>query len=160
MRNTPSLAAIVADPDLLKGYNLADLADLIDFADATKKEAEAAAKLLRGFVLDRNAVAIKAAYDAKGSDTGTVHVFAGGFDLEVNTPKKVEWDQDKLAAACAKIAAAGDNPGEYVKIERKVEEKAFTAWPSLLKRQFADARTLTPGTPTLKIAAASEQAAA
>jgi hypothetical protein len=160
MRNAPALASIVADPDMLKSMDLPYLADLLAFADATKKEADDAGKLIKAAVLARLKDPIKAAYDAKGSDTGTVHVVVHGLDFEVNTPKKVEWDQAKLAEVSAKIAAGGDDPSEYIKVERKVEEKAYTSWPSFLRKQFEPARTLKPGNPALTVSEAVEAVAA
>lgn len=160
MRNAPALASIVADPDMLKTMDVPYLADLYKFADDTRKEAEAAGKLIKGLILTHLKDALVEEYAAKGSDTGTVHVIAWGLDFEVNTPKKVEWNQTMLADQYKVIAAAGDDPTEYVKTEYKIDEKAFTAWPAFIKRQFAAARTLTPGNPALVVKEAADEALA
>jgi hypothetical protein len=64
-------------------------------------------------------------------------------------PKRVEWDQAKLAAMVERIRAAGEDPAEYVEIIFKVPERAYSAWPEAIRHGFEPARTVKTG--TLKI---------
>ena len=61
-------------------------------------------------------------------------------------PKKVSWDQDRLAAMAERIRAAGDDPSEYVEISFKVPERAYAAWPEAIRQGFEPARTVKTGT--------------
>jgi hypothetical protein len=80
-----------------------------------------------------------------------VRVSDGGYDIVIDTPKKVEWSQDQLAAARSKIIDSGDDADEYVKVALSVDERAFTAWPSHIRAVFEPARTVKPGTRTVKL---------
>jgi hypothetical protein len=66
-------------------------------------------------------------------------------------PKRVEWDQDRLAAVVDRIRAAGDDPAEYVEVTYKVPERAYTAWPEHIRTAFTAARTVRTGKPTFKL---------
>jgi hypothetical protein len=48
-------------------------------------------------------------------------------------PKRVDWDQDRLAAMVERIRAAGDDPAEYVDIAFKVPERKYAAWPEAIR---------------------------
>jgi len=81
----------------------------------------------------------------KGKTYGVIRVEHDGVAIKQDVPKKVDWDQEKLAALYAAIADAGDDPAEYIKTEYKVEEKKFAAWPAGIKKKFEPARTEKPG---------------
>lgn len=158
-RNLPTLRSIALDADVLHALELDTLEALLTEAEAENKIISAAKRAIISAIDNRYAAQIAAAYNAKGADFGTVHVEADGFDIEVNTPKKAEWDQAKLAEIHAEIAAAGDDPTEFMKVEYAVEEKKYAAWPSYLQTKFEPARTLKPGTRTLKLARLDQKAA-
>ncbi|CAA7615772.1 hypothetical protein [Magnetospirillum sp. UT-4] len=82
---------------------------------------------------------------AAGKDTGTVRFEDGGVTVVADLPKRVQWDQARLAAIVAEIRAAGDDPAEYVTTEFKVSERAYGAWPSSIRSAFEPARTVTAG---------------
>jgi hypothetical protein len=86
---------------------------------------------------------------ACGKDTGTVRLVDGDFTVVADLPKRVEWDQAKLAAMVERIRAAGEDPAEYVEITFKVPERAYVAWPEAIRQGFEPARTVKTG--TLKI---------
>lgn len=151
IKNTPDVDDVLLNPELLKGLPLSALDELTSEAKAIATKGAAAAKLFTGELERRYSAHIAGAYQAAGKDTGTVHVFDGDFDIEVNRPKKVEWDQAALAAIQAKIAAGGDNPAEYIKAELTVEEKKYAAWPESIRKVFEPARTLKPGSMTIKL---------
>jgi uncharacterized protein YdaL len=158
-RNLPTLRSIAVDGAVLKDLPLDALDALLSEAEAENKIISAAKRAITSHIDARFAPEIAEAYDIKGADFGTVHVTIGEFDIEVNTPKKAEWDQKKLASIVDEIRTAGDDPTEFVKVEYAVEEKKYAAWPSYLQTKFEPARTLKPGTRTLKLARAKQEAA-
>jgi tetrahydromethanopterin S-methyltransferase subunit G len=111
------------------------LADKIDQA-LDRKYAEAAQVLRR----------------AQGKDTGIVHFDDGSVRITADLPKKVEWDQLRLADIMRRIAAAGEDPAEYVEISYRVSETKFNAWPESIRSVFAPARTLKTGKCSFRLA--------
>ena len=93
---------------------------------------------------------------AAGKDTGVVHFDDGHVQVTADLPKKVEWDQKKLADLVCRMTANGDNPAEYVEISYRVSETKFNAWPETLKSAFAPARTLKTGKPGFRLALLQE----
>jgi ATPase subunit of ABC transporter with duplicated ATPase domains len=84
-------------------------------------------------------------------DAGTVRFADSDVTVIADLPKKVEWDQAKLAAIAERIRAAGDNPAEYVEATYKVAERAYTAWPEHIRSAFTAARTVRTGKATYKL---------
>ena len=82
---------------------------------------------------------------ACGKDTGTVRLVEGDYTVIADLPKRVDWDQDKLAAMVERIRAAGENPADYVDIAYKVPERNYTAWPDPIRQGFEPARTVKAG---------------
>ncbi len=93
---------------------------------------------------------------AAGKDTGVVHFDDGRVHITADLPKKIEWDQTRLADITQRIAANGDNPAEYVEISYRVSETKFNAWPESLKSSFSAARTLKTGKPGFRLALQGE----
>jgi hypothetical protein len=93
---------------------------------------------------------------AAGKDTGVVHFDDGHVQVTADLPKKVEWDQKKLADLVRRMTANGDNPAEYVEISYRVSETKFNAWPETLKSAFEPARTLKTGKPGFRLALLQE----
>lgn len=93
---------------------------------------------------------------AAGKDTGVVHFDDGHVRITADLPKKVEWDQTRLADITRRIAANGDDPSEYVEISYRISETKFNAWPESLKSAFSPARTLKPGKPGFRLALLAE----
>lgn len=88
---------------------------------------------------------------ACGKDTGTVRLTDGDFIVVTDLPKRVDWDQDRLAAMVERIRAAGDDPAQYVDIAFKVPERKYAAWPDAIRAGFEPARTVRPGTLKIEI---------
>ena len=86
-----------------------------------------------------------------GKDTGTVRFTDGDVTIVAELPKRVDWDQARLAAMVERIRAAGDDPAEYVEVTYKVPERAYTAWPAHIRDAFSPARTVRAGKPTFKL---------
>lgn len=87
------------------------------------------------------------------NDTGTHHRHDGGFRVTINVPKRVEWDQAKLASAIDHLRGAGEDIAEYVDTKLTVQERKYQAWPSALRDLFAPARTVKTGKPTFAFVA-------
>ena len=92
-----------------------------------------------------------------GKDTGTVRFDDGDFTVVADLPKRVEWDQAKLAAMVARIGAAGDDPAQYVDVAYKVPERKYAAWPEAIRQGFEPARTVRTG--SLKVTIEPQEAA-
>ena len=93
---------------------------------------------------------------AQGKDTGVVHFDDGDVRVTADLPKKVEWDQKKLSELIARIAAAGDNPAEFIETSYRVSETKYQAWQESLRSQFTPARTVKVGKATYRLALLSE----
>jgi hypothetical protein len=97
---------------------------------------------------------------ADGKDSGRVRLADGTFVIVADVPKRIDWDQDKLAAIVARIRQSGDDPAEYVRTTFEVGERAYSAWPSAIRRLFEPARTVRLGKPRYAIEARRETEAA
>jgi len=97
---------------------------------------------------------------AEGKDSGRVRLADGLFVVVADVAKRVDWDQDKLAAVIACIHQAGDDPAEYVRTTYEVSERSYTAWPQHIRRLFEPARTVKLGKPRYVIEARRETEAA
>lgn len=121
---------------------LAMLADDIADREAATKKQKAALT---------NVVMHKFAGDLAGHALGTKRIKADGVDVVVNLPKKVEWDQDKLASVAQVIEYQwGSRPADYMKFKRDVSEAAYANWPPEVRDLFEPARTVKVGSPTVK----------
>ncbi len=97
---------------------------------------------------------------AEGKDSGRVRFGDGAFVIVGDVAKRVDWDQDKLAAIIARIRHSGDDPAEYVRTTFGVSERAYGAWPSAIRRLFEPARTVKLAKPRYAIEARREPEAA
>ena len=97
---------------------------------------------------------------ADGKDSGRIRLGEGDFVIIADLPKRVEWDQDQLAAIVARIRRSGDDPAEYVRTTYEVAERAYTAWPSAIRRLFEPARTVKVGKSRYSIEAGQQTEAA
>lgn len=88
--------------------------------------------------------------NAKDEAFGVANVIDGGFKLSATYPKKVTWDQTKLADLYEQIKKGNEDPLDYMKVEYDVPETKYKAWPEVIKSEFVDARTVERGNPTLK----------
>ena len=86
-----------------------------------------------------------------GKDFGTVHIDDGGIRITVDVPKRVSWDQTKLAAIAQRIATAGEKVEDFIDVDYAVSESRFNNWPPSLREQFASARTVKPGKQSFKL---------
>lgn len=128
-QNTPSIDQLINLP-------AGEIAQLpVELLAALQREIDAAAKQMKA-VTARFSTALEVRYAARaaearracGKDTGTVRIVDGDFTVVADLPKRVEWDQAKLAAMVERIRAAGEDPAEYVEISFKVPERAYRAF--------------------------------
>ncbi|MGO1073396.1 hypothetical protein [Lysobacter sp. CA199] len=89
-----------------------------------------------------------------GKDAGTVHLTDGAIRISVEMPKKIEWDQARLARIVERIRAAGEDPAEFVEVTYRISETKYTAWPATMRSTFDLARTLSTGKPTYRLSVA------
>jgi len=131
------------------------LAILQSEIDARLKQDKAIKARFDGALILRYAARATEERQAACKDTGTVRLEDGDFTVVVDLPKRITWDQSKLAAMADRIRAAGDDPSEYVDVIFKVPERKYTAWPEAIRKGFEPARTVKPG--TLKIEIVSQE---
>ena len=121
-----------------------------ELAHATKQLRMASARFNTALEV-RYAARAAEARRACGKDTGTVRLADGDYTVVADLPKRVDWDQEKLAAMVARIRAAGDDPAEYVDLSFKVPERKYAAWPEAIRQGFEPARTVRPDTLKVEI---------
>ena len=126
-----------------------DAADLLASARALVEHIDRALEL-------KYADRAQAARLAAGKDTGVVHFDDGPVRVTADLPKRVSWDQKRLAEIVRRIEASGDDPTEYVEISYRVPESRFNAWPESIRQAFAPARTLKTGKPGFRLALMQE----
>jgi hypothetical protein len=130
---------------------LEDVAELKASAKAADDQIYSAMKL-------RFADAAAEARKAKGVDTGTVRLSDGDYVVIADLPKKTSWDQAGLRQVEAQLQAMGEPIEDYISIKRDVSERAFTSWPTSLRKLFEPHRTLDVGKPTFKLERKKEAA--
>jgi hypothetical protein len=89
-----------------------------------------------------------------GKDTGTVRFEQDGVVVVADLPKKVDWDQRLIASVVDRIRASGEDPAQYVDITIKVPERKYAAWPNNIRAEFAPARTVKTGKPSISLSLA------
>ena len=150
MRRMP-VHEVIALPAVHLALLQADAREALDAAKRMQDWLEAAIALR----FEQRAIAARA---AAGKDTGTVRFQDGGVEVAVDLPKKVEWDQARLAALSEQIRAGGEDPSQYVEISFKVPERSYVAWPERIRHVFEPARTVRRGRQTFKLTPKAEEA--
>jgi hypothetical protein len=87
-----------------------------------------------------------------GRDFGVMHLSDGDLRVTFELPKRVSWDQKRLAEIAERIVAAGERVQDYMEADLSVSESRFNNWPPALKEQFAAARTVKPGKAVFRLA--------
>jgi hypothetical protein len=144
--NTPGI-------DDLINLHAGDLADLpVELLAGLQGELDHAARQLKAAITRFNAAlelryATRAAEARRacGKDTGTVRLVDGAFTVVADLPRRVEWDQEKLAQIAANIAASGEDPAEFIDTTLKVSERKYAALPEAWRKGFEPARTVKTG---------------
>lgn len=136
-------------PQQLQQFDLT-LTDLLAWIKQARAKLDAA-------LVARYGEAAQAALLASGRDFGVTHVADGDLRITYESPKKVTWDQPKLAAIASRIAANGEKVEDYLTVEFSVSESRWNGWPPVLKGQFAAARTVKSGKPSFRLALIAEE---
>lgn len=121
------------------------LAALQGELDHAAKQLKSASAKFSAALEVRYATRAAEARRACGKDTGTVRLADGDYTVVADLPKRVDWDQEKLAAMVERIRTANDNPAQYVDITIKVPERKYSAWPDAIREGFEPARTVRTG---------------
>jgi hypothetical protein len=150
--NRPSLDALrhlpVGEVIALPAEHLALLqSDAREALDAAKRTLD----WIEGAIALRYEQRAVGARAAAAKDTGIVRFEDGNVEVAVELPKRVEWDQRRLAALVEQIRAGGEDPGEYVELTFKVSERAYAAWPERIRGAFEPARTVRTGKPSYRL---------
>ncbi len=123
----------------------------LEKANKAKSKAEKEIKAAFAGITELYKAKTAALLKEKDEPFGTVNITDGDFTLKFTIPKNIKWDQDKLGAKYAEIARSNENPLDYIKVEYDVSETKFKAWPEVIKSEFLDARTVTPGKTKIEI---------
>lgn len=86
-----------------------------------------------------------------GKDTGTIRFEDGGVTVIAELPKRIDWDQEKLAQIAESIASAGEDPSEFIETTLKVSERKYAALPESWRKGFDPARTVRTGKPKFRL---------
>jgi hypothetical protein len=134
---------------LIASLPAAELARLQQEADATLRNAKSIAASLEGALDFRYGPRAKQARAAQDKDTGTVRFEDNGFTVVADLPKRVKWDQRRLEELVELIRSGwGEDPADYVKMKLEVSERAYEAWPPMLRELFSPSRTVETGKPS------------
>lgn len=138
------------DLDRLSIGEIADMpaALLLALQDEAAAESARVKRLKDRFeaaLAQRYGAATEAERSAQSKTSGTVRIEDAGVVVIADLPKKVTWDQDRLATMATRIREAGDDPTQYLEIAYRVPERRFGAWPDAMREGFAAARSETTG---------------
>lgn len=86
-----------------------------------------------------------------GKDTGTIRFEDDGVTVIGELPKRIDWDQALLAQISESIAAAGEDPSEFIETTLKVSERKYAALPESWRKGFEPARTVRTGKPKFRL---------
>lgn len=130
---------------------------ITDFVAAERNVDEASAYLkqlrakLDAAKLQRYGEQARSALRDSGRDFGTAHVSDGALHVKYELPKKVTWNQAVLKEMAERIAASGEKVEDYIDVKLSVSESRYSNWPTALQEQFAAARTVEEGKPSITL---------
>jgi len=136
-----------------------DLAQLpVDLLAALQAELNHASKTLKA-ATTKFSSALEVRYSTRaaearracGRDTGTVRLVDGDFTVVADLPKRVDWDQEKLAHFARNIAESGEDPAEFIDTKLSVSERKYGALPESWRKGFEPARTVRTGKPEFRL---------
>ena len=145
--NTPSVDDMLNMPtgDLAQ-MPVELLAALQGELDHASKQLKAATARFNAALEVRYATRATDARRACGKDTGTVRLVDGDYTVVADLPKRVDWDQEKLAQIARNIADSGEDPAEFIDTKLTVSERKYGALPEAWRKGFEPARTVKVGT--------------
>ncbi len=122
-----------------------ELAPLRQEAEDRLRTAKSLCDWLDGAIALKYGDRAHAARNTDGKDTGTIRFVDGAVTVVAELPKRVDWDQAKLASLVERIKADGEDFTEYVDISFDVAERKYSAWPAHIRMAFDGARTVRTG---------------
>ena len=135
------IAALPADQlALLKGA-----------ADEQLTQAKSVADWLDGAISLKYADRAQDTRQEAGKDTGTIRFEDDGVTVIAELPKRIDWDQALLAQIAENIAAAGEDPAEFIETKLSVSERKYGALPESWRKGFEPARTVRTGKPKFRL---------
>ena len=126
------------------------LAMLKDAADQQLAQAKSLADWLEGAISLKYADRAQTTRHGAGKDTGTIRFEDDGVTVIAELPKRIDWDQVKLAQIAENIASAGEDPAEFIDTKLSVSERKFGALPESWRKGFEPARTVRTGKPKFR----------
>lgn len=145
-QNTPSADDMLKMPmGELAQMPVELLAALQGELDHASKQLKAATARFNTALEVRYATRAAEARRACGKDTGTVRLVDGDYTVVADLPKRIEWDQEKLAQIARSISDSGDDPAEFIDTKLTVSERKYTALPEAWRKGFEPARTVKTG---------------
>ena len=127
------------------------LAMLKDAADQQVSQAKTISDWLDGAISLKYADRASECRHDEGKDTGTIRFEDGSVTVIAELPKRVEWDQAKLARIAENIASAGEDPAEFIETTLTVSEHKYTALPESWRKGSEPARTVRIGKPKFRL---------
>jgi hypothetical protein len=127
------------------------LAMLKDAADQQLAQVKSLADWLDGAISLKYADRAGQFRHEAGKDTGTIRFEDGGVTVIAELPKRIDWDQAKLAQIAANIASAGEDPAEFIDTKLSVSERKYGALPESWRKGFEPARTVRTGKPKFRL---------
>lgn len=125
-----------------------------DMLQQVKQQEEKLAKIRKDAeddLIDALGNEIRSQLNDKDYGCGTANVDLEGYKVKVVISKKVTYDQQGLETVEQQLVAAGQDPHEYMKVERKVSESSYKAWPSSLQAMFEPYRTVEASKPKITV---------
>ena len=145
--NTPSVDVMLNMPTgELAQMPVELLAALQGELDHASRQLKAATARFSTALDVRYATRAAEARRACGKDTGTVRLADGDYTIVADLPKRVDWDQEKLAQIAVNIAESGEDPAEFIDTKLSVSERKYGALPEAWRKGFEPARTMKTGT--------------
>lgn len=132
-------------------------APIRDFLEVERNVDEAIAFLkpqrakLDAAKLQRFGEQARVALRESGRDFGTAHVNDGALHIKYELPKKVTWNQAILKEMAERIVASDEKVEDYIDVKLSVSESRYSNWPTTLREQFAAARTVEEGKPSITL---------
>lgn len=138
-------------PAVLDAMPVEQLARLQEQAQSRLASASQMVAILHGVLKRRYAEGL--------NETGTHRRLDGNYEIRIEVPKNVSWDQTKLASAVETIRGWGENPADYIETKLSVSETSYKVWPPAIRDLFTPARTVKPGKAKFEMVLAVKEAA-
>jgi hypothetical protein len=133
-----------------------ELARLQREADEALRAAKLTVAWLDGALIQKFSDRAKATRAEANKDFGAARFVDGDVTVVANLPKKIDWNQDKLAELVERIKAGGEDPRDYVEVSFKVSERKYASWPKPIRSLFEPSRTVRAGKESYQLIAEME----